>query len=104
MDGKGTEVNFLDVRVKIEKDAENYSLMTDIYYKITDSKQYLDFRSNHPRHIKSNIPINLARRLCLIVNKEDILNLRLKELKKIPPFEKLPREFNNIWHNKSEEY
>ena len=58
------ELSFLDVLVYF-KDGK---IMTDIYHKPTDSKQYLDFFSCHPRHIKTNIPFNLARRVCTIVS------------------------------------
>ncbi len=37
------------------------SVNTDIYYKLTDSKSYLLYFC-HPRHTKTNIPCNLARR------------------------------------------
>ena len=40
-------------------------LTTDINYKITDTEQHLHNQSNHPRHIKRNIPHNLARRILL---------------------------------------
>ena len=53
---------------------------TDIYFKDTDSKQYLDFKSCHPKHTKTNIPFCLARRICTIVSDRQILNFRLNEL------------------------
>ena len=36
-------------------------LYTDIYYKTTDTHQYLHYRSCHPKHTKNNIPYTLAR-------------------------------------------
>ena len=53
---------------------------TDIYYKETDSKQYLLFYSCHPRHTKINIPYNLARRLRTIISEEKVLEKRMREL------------------------
>ena len=53
------EQPFLEVLVKkigtkIEK---------DVYYKPTDSKQFLIFNACHPKHTKTSIPYLLARRL-----------------------------------------
>ena len=47
---------------------------------MTDTHQYLDFTSSHPRYTKINIPYNLARRICAIVDDEKVRNTRLKEL------------------------
>ena len=72
-----TEQPFLDVLVK-NRDGE---IDTDIYYKDTDSKQYLLFYSCYPRHIKINISFNLARRLRTIVPEEQVLQRRMQGLK-----------------------
>ncbi|MCG8076000.1 MAG: GIY-YIG nuclease family protein, partial [Candidatus Thiodiazotropha taylori] len=56
------------------------SISTDIYFKVTDSKQYLNFKSCHPKHTKTNVPFSLARRICTIVSDKTLLNHRLKEL------------------------
>jgi hypothetical protein len=53
---------------------------TDIFYKTTDTKQYLSYDSCHPRHTKNAVPYNLARRICTIVSNIPIKNERLKEL------------------------
>ena len=42
-------------------------IATDIYYKPTDSKQYLFFNSCHPKHTKTSIPFSLADRIRSIV-------------------------------------
>lgn len=55
---------FLDVMIIKREDI----IITDIYYKPTDTKQYLVYDSCHPKHIKNNIPYNLARRLCTIIS------------------------------------
>ena len=55
-------------------------IFTDIYYKTTDSHQYLDFFSCHPKHTKYNIPFTLARRICTIVKTETLREQRLNEL------------------------
>lgn len=54
---------------------------TDVYYKDTDSKQYLSFNSCHPRHTKTSIPFSLARRLKTIISDDLILQKRTQELK-----------------------
>ena len=56
-------------------------LKTDIYFKVTDTKQYLNFYSCHPRHTKRSIPYNLARRICTIVSDEKLREKRLSELR-----------------------
>ena len=62
------ELSFLDVLVK----SNEGKIGTDIFYKKTDNKQYLLFNSSHPRHIKINIPFNLARRLRTIISEEQL--------------------------------
>ena len=69
---------FLNVFIYIEKN----QLLTDIYYKKTDSHDYLPFNSCHPRHIKINIPKTLARTICTIVQDPFRKDFRLNELKK----------------------
>ena len=68
---------FLDVLVKNREG----KIEIDIYYKETDSKQYLLFNSCHPRHTKINIPYNLTRRLRTIISEEKVLAKRIRELK-----------------------
>ena len=72
------ELPFLDILIK--KDITK--ITTDIYYKTTDTKQYLHFKSSHERHTKVNLPYSLARRICTIITDKDIRELRLKELEK----------------------
>ena len=49
-----------------------------VFNKETDSKQYLMFVSCYPRHTRSNIPFNLARRT--VISDTEIIDTRLKEL------------------------
>ena len=77
MELNANKLPFLDVLVL----KEDKHLYTDIYYKTTDTHQYLDYRSCHPRHTKRNIPYCLARRICIIVSRADIRDRRLDELK-----------------------
>ena len=59
----GSMVAFLDLKII----TDNGYLSTDIFYKTTDSKQYLNFRSHHPRHTKRALPYNLFALLSQIV-------------------------------------
>ena len=70
------QLSFLDIL--LIKDGTRLS--TDIYFKVTDTKQYLNFYSCHPRHTKKSIPYNLARRICTIVSDEKRKDRRLSEL------------------------
>ena len=54
---------FLDILVK----KKGKLISTGIYFKDTDSKQNLNFKSCHPKHTKTNIPFCLASRICTIV-------------------------------------
>ena len=51
------QLPFLDVLVK----KDGFKIETDIYYKPTDSKQYLLFNSYHPKYTRTGIPYWLAR-------------------------------------------
>ena len=60
----------------------NNRIIPDIYTKETDSKQYLNFHSYHPKHTKISIPYNLVRRICTIVSDQNIQKTLLSELRK----------------------
>lgn len=77
MDKSKSNLSFLDTMV-INKGGR---IQTDIFYKPTDSKQYLLYTSCHPKHTKNSIPYNLARRLRTIVSENEILLQRFDELK-----------------------
>ena len=72
-----TELPFLDILIIKKGD----KITTDLYYKPTDTHQYLSFKSCHPSHTKRNIPFNLARRICTIVSEKKLQEKRLCELK-----------------------
>ncbi len=55
MKKNNSQITFLDILMK----KSGNSLNTDIYYKPTDSKSYLDFNSCHPRNTKTNVRYNL---------------------------------------------
>ena len=79
MEYSRNQLPFLDILII----KNNMNIETDIYFKPTDSKQYLLFSSCHPKHTRTNIPFNLARRICTIVSNINTRNKRLLELKKI---------------------
>ncbi|KAJ8318533.1 hypothetical protein KUTeg_003624 [Tegillarca granosa] len=56
-------IPFLDILV-IKNGTE---INTDIFYKSTDTHQYLDFRSCHTAHTKRNIPYCLARKIFIYI-------------------------------------
>lgn len=67
---------FLDVLVKLE----NKKISTDLYCKPTDTRQYLDNRSCHPRHVKQGIPYGQALRVRRICDSDEVFERRMKEL------------------------
>ena len=91
------ELPFLDVMIRKDKT----HLTTDMYYKPTDSFQYLPYTSSHPRHTKNNIPYNLARGICMIVENQDIRKRRLDDLKQILLRKQYPAEIIDYGVNKA---
>ena len=77
MEKSESEIAFLDIKISIQ----NNKIQTDIYYKPTDTHQYLTFNSCHPRHTKISIPYGEARRLCTIIDDPKIRDIRLQEMK-----------------------
>ncbi|XP_014778431.1 uncharacterized protein LOC106875004 [Octopus bimaculoides] len=71
------QLPFLDILI-IKRDTE---IEADVFFKPTDSKQYLLFSSCHPKHTKINIPFNLARRICTIASNSKTREKQLQELK-----------------------
>ena len=71
-------LSYLDVLLILHA---NGLLETDVYYKETNSHDYLDFYSHHPRHTKENIPYNLAKRIIVFCSDDKRVDIRLKELK-----------------------
>ena len=76
MEYNKNEMNFLDIKMIVKGE----SIITDIFYKATDTLNYVPFKSTHPKHTLRNIPYNLARRLCTIVDERMTLEERLSKL------------------------
>ena len=79
MEYNKNEMNFLDIKMIVK--GEN--IITDIFYKATDTLNYVPFKSAHPKHTLLNIPCNLARRLCTIVDERMTLEERLSKLEQV---------------------
>ena len=58
----------------------NNHISTYIFFKETDSKQYLNFQLCHPKHTKTRIHYSLARRIYTIVSDQSQREKRLSEL------------------------
>ena len=59
----GRKVKFLNSRdIKIILHEDN-SVEKDLYYKLTNTHNYLPWDSAHPDHTKNNIPYNKAKRI-----------------------------------------
>jgi hypothetical protein len=71
-------VNFLDISIILEN---SIKIKTDIYYKETNTHDYLNYNSHHPYHIKNNIPFNLAKRIVVFTSDYKKETQRLAELK-----------------------
>ena len=91
MDALPTKNTFLQILHGLK----NNKIITDIYYKPTDTFQFLPFTSCHPKHIKKKVPYNLARRICTIVDEKDTLDSRLLDLKEKLRRQKYPDQLIN---------
>ena len=80
---------FLDVLIRI---STNNNIITDIFSKDTNTHKYLNFRSSHPKHIKINIPFNLASRIITITNTEELRDTGLRELRLYLKNQQYPEE------------
>ena len=69
---------FLDIKFKFV----DGKLTTNIFRKETDANKYLSFHSHHPRHVFRSIVFSQGIRYRRIINDDDILKLRLDELKR----------------------
>ena len=71
-------LNFLDIKIILHKDN---SVETDIYYKPTNTHDYLPYDSTHPDHTKNNIPYNLAKRIIVFASNPEKLSVRLDKVR-----------------------
>ena len=73
------KMNFLDIKMIVK--GEN--IIAGIFYKATDTLNYAPFKSAHSNHTFLNIPYNLARRLCTIMDERMTLEERVSKLEQI---------------------
>ena len=71
-----SKLNFLNITIIKSKN----NFITEIHQKDTDSDTYLPFLSCHPRHIKINIPFNLAKNVKRLTDNDSTVNQKLSEL------------------------
>lgn len=57
-------------------------LWTNVYYKDTNTHEYLNFDSSHPDHVKKNIPYVLAKRIVVFTSREGEMWRNLSDMKK----------------------
>ena len=63
-------LTFLDVR-----------FTSDVYYKDTNTHDYLPYDSAHPESYKKSVPYNLAKRIIVFVTDSEKVKLTLNELR-----------------------
>ena len=73
-----SQVSFLDVTICREVGG---GISADVFSKPTDTHQYLDYRSCHPKHVKQAIPYGQALRLRRICSSESKFDQRIEEFK-----------------------
>ena len=75
MEDSWRELPFLDI-IKTVKG----QIITDIYYKPTDTKQYRHFKTYYPENCIKSISCTLAHRIHTIITDKNLEKNRLKEL------------------------
>ena len=58
------------------------NIWTDVFYKETNTHDYLRFDSHHPEHVKKNIPFVLAKRILVFTTRQNALKQNLSDLVK----------------------
>ena len=71
--------DFLDVKIILHEDN---SVETDIYYKPTNTHDYVPYDSARLDHTQVNIPHNLAKRIIVFISNPEKVIIRLVELSK----------------------
>jgi hypothetical protein len=72
-----TEIPFLDTLVYVD----NGKIKTKLYRKPSNKKQFLEYNSEHPTHMKNSIPYAQALRYKRIIEDNQILHTELASLK-----------------------
>ena len=58
------------------------NIWTDVYYKETNTHDYLHYKSHHPEHVKNNIPYVLAKRIVVFTTYANVMWENLEDLKR----------------------
>ena len=69
--------NFLSLKVYKTSTGK---IITDVYYKETNSHEYLHFNSHHPSHVKTNIPYCLAKTIIISTSDDEMMEGNLSDL------------------------
>lgn len=72
------KLNFLDLSILLHEDGK---IDRDIFYKITNTHDYVHYNSFHATHVLNNVPFNLAKRIIVFVSKSEVMEARLQQLK-----------------------
>eukprot|EP00061_Rhincodon_typus_P004615 g23009.t1 len=72
-----TSLSFLDLSVSI---SSNY-FSTNIYFKPTDSRSYLDYTSSHPPSCKNVVPFSQLLCLCRICSRDGAFHSRTSQIR-----------------------
>ena len=72
-------VNYMSVKLLKSNEGQ---IKTDIYYKDTNSHDYLSYNSHHPAHTKDNIAYCLAKTIIVFTSDEETMEENLADLKK----------------------
>ena len=70
-------INFLSLKVYTTTTGK---IITDIYYKETNTHEYLHYDSHHPTHVKNNIPFCLAKTIIVSTSDETMMEQNLVDL------------------------
>ena len=97
METSDTQLPFLDAMIN----KEGKKVFMDVYSKRKDSKRYLSFKSNHPKHCLKNIPFSLARRICMIAERNSLKEIKLKELETLQLEQHYPERIIKAGKNKA---
>ena len=71
------KLNLLDILILLYLDGR---IETDIFYKDTNTHDYLLYNSHHPEHVKNNIPFTLAKKIIVFCSSQ-FVEERLSELR-----------------------
>ena len=71
--------NFLSLKVYTTATGK---IITDIYYKETNTHEYLHYNSHHPAHVKNNIPYCLAKTIIISTSDGKMMENNLNDLRK----------------------